>query len=969
MDDVVAVLHSLVPYFIGMAVLLLLALIITFAVNKKTVQNTANRKLIHSESWIVVLIGMVVAVSMMVSGPLSTLLNNTASTKHELTSETKDRAKHLAEQVQSEAITMLQNKDSNLPLSGKKVNVFGWASSNPIYSGSGSGAMSTQYKTVSIMDGLKQAGLQANPELSQMYTAYRKDRPEIGMWKADWTLPEPTADHYTESLMNNAKKYSGQAVVVIARGGGEHADLPTNMKAKNVLYQDNSKSYQDFANGESYLQLSKTEQDMLDVVAKNFKNVTLVYNGANTLQFDFLSKYPQIKSVLWCPPAGQTGFSALGKVLAGSVNPSGRTSDTFLKNAKQSNTFNNYGDFAYTNADEFAIDGKSPVGQPLHTLPHFINYTEGIYVGYKFYETAAKEGLIKYDDVVQYPFGYGLSYTKFKQSMGKINYANGKISFDVTVTNTGNKPGKDVVETYYNPPYTNGGIEKASTNLVGFEKTGVLKPGASQTVNVSFNDADMASYDSKKAKSYVLEKGDYDISIQSDSHHVTDHQSLKIGQTIKYNSKSNTHDGDKTPATNRFDYTAGDVQYLSRANHFANYAQTSAAPTDFKMSDKAKSEFINNKNYKVADHNKASDKMPTMGAKNNVKLADLRGKSFNDPKWNHLLDELTFDDMDGLIATGGYGTKPIKSIGKVQTTFVDGPTALNNNFTKVGSIGFPAATAVACTWNKGLARQFGEMIGEMARDMHVVGWYAPAMNIHRGPFEGRNFEYFSEDSLLSGAIASSEIAGAKSKGVYAFMKHFVLSEQEIDRTSMLTTWINEQSLRELYLKPFEMSVKTGGAQAVMSSDNFLGPVYAGASAPLLQKVLRDEWGFHGMVSTDYFGNFGFLNADQIIRGGGDVMLATTTVTNHITDKSATSVIAMRRATKNILYATVNGWTYESADKAKSDNPYWEKIMYVVWGVTAVLAIGLEVLAIIRFMRRRNGADAVAVVEADTDSKE
>lgn len=660
-------------------------------------------------------------------------------------------------------------------------------------------------------------------------------------------------------------------------------------------------------------------------------------------------------------------------MLAGDVNPSGKTSDTFVKDLTKTAVFNNTdgtaagnassvgtnGKFTYDNADDLAASYMGFSGDKVTVTPTFVNYVEGIYVGYKFYETAADEGLINYDDTVMFPFGYGLSYTTFKQEMGKVSYKNGKISFDVTVTNTGDKAGKDVVEVYYNPPYTDGGIEKASKNLVAFEKTKKLEPGASQTVKIEFDDDDMASYDQKDAKAYVLEQGDYDISIQSDSHHVIDHQKVTVKDTVTYNSDSNTHNGDAVAATNEFDYATGDVTYLSRAGHFANYAKATAAPTNFSMSDEAKAEFTNNSNYDPKKYDNDSDEMPTTDAKNGLKLYQMYGKDYDDADWDKLLDQLTFDDMDNLIANGGYGTPAVKSVGKIQLTDADGPASLNNNFTGVGSIGFPASTAFACTWNRDLAKQFGEMIGDMAHDMHVAGWYAPAMNIHRSAFSGRTFEYFSEDSLLSGAMASNEIAGAKSKGVYSFMKHFALNDQETNRTNMVCTWANEQSIRETYLKPFEMSVKEGGAQAVMSSFNYIGYTYAGASSNLLQTVLRGEWGFKGFVLTDYFGGYGYQNADQEVRAGNDSMLATTKITNHITDKSATSVKAMRQAAHNILYTAANSWQYANGEP-KVATPIWKTAMYVAWGVTAVLVIGLEIVAIKRYLNRKK---AVATVES------
>ena len=898
MADVMNVIGSLTPYLIAIGVLFALALIITFAVNKKTVKEVATRKIVHSESWLVALVGIVVAVSMMLTGPLSTLLNNATTTKYMLSDTTVSKANELAKEVQSEAITMLKNDDSNLPLSNKKVNVFGWGSTNPVYGGTGSGSMSDQYETVSMLDGMKQAGIETNSELTKLYTDYRKDRPMVAMWSQDWTLPEVPAKQYSDKLISDAKDFSDEAVITITRVGGEGADLPTNMKAKGITYNNNSKDYEDFKDGEHFLQLSQTERDMIDLVTKNFKKVTLVYNGANAFQFDFLSQYPQIKSVLWCPPAGQTGFSALGEVLAGDVNPSGKTSDTFAKDLTKTAVFNNTDGTAAGNASSVGTNGK---------------FT---------YDNA--------DDLTA-------SYMGF----------------------SGDKAGKDVVEVYYNPPYTDGGIEKASKNLVAFEKTKKLEPGASQTVKIEFDDDDMASYDQKDAKAYVLEQGDYDISIQSDSHHVIDHQKVTVKDTVTYNSDSNTHNGDAVAATNEFDYAAGDVTYLSRAGHFANYAKATAAPTNFSMSDEAKAEFTNNSNYDPKKYDNDSDEMPTTDAKNGLKLYQMYGKDYDDADWDKLLDQLTFDDMDNLIANGGYGTPAVKSVGKIQLTDADGPASLNNNFTGVGSIGFPASTAFACTWNRDLAKQFGEMIGDMAHDMHVAGWYAPAMNIHRSAFSGRTFEYFSEDSLLSGAMASNEIAGAKSKGVYSFMKHFALNDQETNRTNMVCTWANEQSIRETYLKPFEMSVKEGGAQAVMSSFNYIGYTYAGASSNLLQTVLRGEWGFKGFVLTDYFGGYGYQNADQEVRAGNDSMLATTKITNHITDKSATSVKAMRQAAHNILYTAANSWQYANGEP-KVATPIWKTAMYVAWGVTAVLVIGLEIVAIKRYLNRKK---AVATVES------
>ncbi|MDM8323148.1 glycoside hydrolase family 3 N-terminal domain-containing protein [Bifidobacterium pullorum] len=944
-DDVIAVLNNLKPHLITIAVVLVLAIAITIGVNRKTVKDTAVRKLIHSESWLVFMVATVVAVAMMLFGPLSSLLN-LATNRHVLQESTISAANDLAAEVQQEAITLLKNDDDNLPLKDTKVNVFGWGSTNPVYGGTGSGSMSDAYPTVSILDGMRNAGLETNEDLSKLYTDYRTDRPVVAINDQDWTLPEVPADQYSDDLLSEAKDFSDQAVIVITRVGGEGSDLPTDMKGENIVYDENSPDYQDFEAGEHFLQLSQTERNMIDMVTSNFDDVTLVYNGANAFQFDFLDDYPQIASVLWCPPAGQTGFNALGDVLAGNTNPSGRTSDTFVTDLTQTPTWNNFGNFRYDNVDEFTV---SNYGYP--STPTFVNYVEGIYVGYKFYETAADEGLIDYDAMVEFPFGYGLSYTTFDQQMGDVTYQDGTMSFDVTVTNTGDVAGKDVVEVYYNPPYVNGGIEKASANLVAFDKTEELQPGDSETVSISFDDDDMASYDYENAKAWVLEAGDYRISINSDSHNEIASATVNVPETITYDSDDNTHNGDAVVATNQFDNAAGDVEYLSRADHFANYDEATAAPASMSMSDEIKAEFLNNGNYDPADFDDPNDEMPTTGADNGVSLYQLRGKDYDDPMWDQLLDQLSVDDMDNLSANAGFGTQATDSVGKIALTDLDGPASLNNTFTGVGSIGFPCSTAFACTWNVDLASAFGDMIGRMAHDMDASGWYAPAMNIHRSAFGGRDFEYFSEDPLLSGAMASSEIAAAREQGVYAFMKHFVLNDQETNRNNMVCTWSNEQAIREIYMKPFEMSVKDGDTGAVMSSFNYIGPVYAGASSNLLNNVLRDEWGFRGMVLTDWYGDFGYQNGDQLVRAGNDAMLATFESSNHVTVRSASGVQALRTAAHNILYTAVNSWKYADGEP-KAQTPVWQVATYVGIAVVAVIFLGLEALTIKRFLDRR-----------------
>lgn len=965
MDDVINVLNSCKPYLIALGVVLALAIVVTVACMKL---KKPVKKLVRKEAWIAFLLAVVVIVNLICFIPMSSMIS-LAMGNGTITDETSDESTALVQEIAEEGIVLLKN-DGTLPLAAdSNLNVFGWASTNPCYGGTGSGALSDAYPTVSLLQGLEDAGFNLNTELSDFYTAYRADRPEVGMWAQDWTLPEPTADSYTDEMMANAKEFSDTAMVVITRVGGEGADLPTDVS--KVTYTDNSTEYKDFEAGEHYLQLDRTERDMLDLVCSNFDNVIVVYNGANAMELGFINEYSQIKSAIWCPGTGQSGFEALGEIVAGTVNPSGKTSDTFVADLTATPTWNNFGYFKYDNMDEYAYTSNNfKTGEEETALPSFVNYVDGIYVGYRFYETAAAEGLINYDDTVVYPFGYGLSYTTFTQEMGAISEDNGTISFDVTVTNTGDVAGKDVVEVYYNPPYTNGGIEKASANLIQFEKTEVLQPGDSQTITVSFDAEDMASYDTYGAGCYVLEAGDYQISINSDSHNVIDSQTYTVASTVTYD-ESNPRSTDETAAVNEFAYAEGDVTYLSRADGFANYADATAAPASMSMSDEAKATFLNNSNYNPEDYNNDSDEMPTTGAKNGIKLADLRGVDYDDAQWDSLLDELTISDMDTMIAIGGYQTSAASSVGKIMTVDCDGPASINNNFTGIGSVGFPSAVMIASTWNKNLALKFGESIGKMADEMEVSGWYAPAMNTHRSAFAGRNFEYYSEDGVLSGYMATNAILSAEEYGVYAYMKHFALNDQETNRTEMLCTWANEQSIREIYLKPFEMSVKEGGAKAVMSSFNYIGTQWAGGTSALCNTVLRDEWGFRGFVLTDYFGVYGYMDSDMGIRGGTDCMLvAYDTETNHVTDTtSATGVLAMRQACKNIMYTVVNSRAYDPENLTEG-LMNWQIMAIVIDVIFAALIIFLEVLAIKGF-KKEWAAEPIAAVkaaEAQTEEK-
>ena len=954
MDDVIAVVSSCRSYLVVIVVCLALTVAATVAVKGLS---RPKRALARAGSWLACLVTVTIALNLMCTGPLSSLLT-LVSGKGTISQESSETANALCVELAEEGIVLLQNDNALLPLSADaKLNVFGWASVSPVYGGTGSGGLSDSIPKTDLLTGLSHAGITVNQELADFYTAYLPERPQLGYDVHTWDLPEPPASAYPDALISGAKEFSDTALIVISRIGGEFADLLHDMSIVDAnvkeSYNDNSADYEDFPAGSHYLELSQSERDMVELVCANFDNVIVVYNSANTLELGFADEFDAIQSVIWCPGPGQTGFDALGAILTGAANPSGHAADTFVYDLTKAPYYNNIGDFAYTNADEFATLSTN-LFNPSETLtivPHFVNYVEGIYVGYRFYETAAAEGLIDYDEYVQYPFGHGLSYTTFSQEMSDLEVTDNAVNFTVTVTNTGTVPGKEVVQIYSNPPYTNGGVEKASANLVSFTKTAVLEPNASETVSFSIPKEDLASYDYLGGGSYVLEAGEYVLSAGMDSHTAYDSKTFTESADTVYGA-DNKRASDVRTAENAFDFAQGTVEYLSRADGFANYETATAPPSNYEMTDEAKATFLNTERFNPDDFNNPDDEMPTTGAKNGVVLKDLRGLPYDDPKWEELLDEMTVAEMDNLIALGGYQTYPVESIGKVTTFDFDGPANIVNNFTGVASIGFPSEVIIASTFNKELAEEFGDSIGTMANEMDTSGWYAPAMNCHRSAFDGRNFEYYSEDGYLSGQISAASIRGAQSHGVYAYMKHFAMNDQQISQNYMLCTWSNEQAIREIYLKPFEISVKEGDCKAVMSSWNYIGNTWAGACAPLLKTVLRGEWGFEGLVCTDGFHWFWYMDSDQAIRGGSDMMLKNFDMeTNHVTDQtSATSVLAMRNASHNILYTVVNSRAYDEANLNDAP-PVWRTVMAGADVIVAVLTLGLGYLAVRKYRKK------------------
>lgn len=919
------------------------------------------KNLVRVQSPVALLLAVMVAINGFCNIEYS-VVNSVFSGSVGMSEETYDASKKLALQIAEEGIVLLKNEEKALPLSSdiSKINVFGWSSIHPIYGGTGSGAMSEE-QCISLIQGLENAGYEVNSKLQDFYHDFRDERPhgslllrEIGQTKGDWTVPEPTIEEYEEAgIFEQAKEFSDTAMIFIARSGGEAGDLPMNITAsgeENRQFGKLAESYDftvqedDIDPQKSYLELSNREEKMVDKVAKEFENVIVVINSSNTMELGWLEKYDNIKAALVVSGPGEVGFQALGKILKGDVNPSGHLTDTYVYDLYNTPVSKNYGSFMYDNYAKVTGGEKN--------ISMFVNYVEGIYVGYKFYETAAKEGLINYEKTVQYPFGYGLSYTEFESEIAKVEDNGEKISLQVNVKNIGDTAGKYTAEIYYTPPYYNGGIEKASMNLMQFAKTKLLEPGEEQTLQIEFLYEDMASYDSSCIKSeegaYVLEEGEYEISLCSDSHTVLDSYKTTVDRDIIYDeSNDGKRSSDKKTAVNQLKFAEGDVEYLSRTDQFSNYETATAAPKDFSLSEEALADYRSAYTFDMANFQQGDEQMPVTGADNNLKLKDLQGLDYEDGKWEKLLDQLTAEEMFNLAANGGYHTIALESIGLANTEDADGPTGIHSNYNEGAGINYPSAVMLANTWNQELAKQKGERIGKEAKELGITGWYGPGMNIHRSAFSGRNFEYYSEDGTLSALMAGNEVGGATEQGLIVYMKHFALNDQENHREKGLCTWSTEQAIREIYLKPFEESVKAGKATGTMTSMNSIGTQWTGCSDALLMNVLRDEWGFQGSVITDAYMGMYQMSADYAIRTGGTKILAFSVTDDFFSElDSANTVNALRNAAHGTLYALANS----NAMAKDVSTPIW---VFCLIGVDILLAAWVvyeEIMAIKKYKK-------------------
>ena len=901
-----------------------------------------------------------------------------------------------------EGFVLLYNENDALPIAGDSaVTLFGVSSADILYGGGGSGAVDTD-AALNLKEALEESGFAVNDVVWDFYTTGAAA--DIRMDVADsagsgrYVIHEASPDLFTETETESFAEYGDAAIVVFARSGSESADIPVTYDESYLEDVDISGYYGDVHSdgldseedlGRSYLELTYNEEQLLTYVSENFETVIVLINSGNAMDLSFLEEGYGVDACLWIGNPGQDGLVAVGEILSGAVNPSGKTVDTYAMDPTGAPAVVNFGDNTMEGADDA-------------TNNTYVVYQEGIYVGYRYYETRYEDTVLGqgdasadvgvtaegadswvYADEVQFAFGYGLSYTTFEQELVSSSYdeAEDLFTFEVTVTNTGDVAGKDVVELYLQSPYTEydieAGVEKASVVLVGFEKTSLLEAGASETVTITVEGTELKSYDSSANDgegTYILEAGTYYFGIGTDAHNALNNilaakgaegmdgeadaalvASFDLDASDDYSVSAYTG----ATITNQFEdadmsYWDSSFTYLSRSDWSGTY------PTHYDLT--ATEEMVAELAIPTGTDDPDAE-MPTTDADNGLTLAMMIGLDADDELWDDLLDQLSAEEMYNLVRIGGYQTQTVASVNAPATIDVDGPA----NVGTAGTTGVarPEETyawcsevVIASTWNVELAERMGELIGEdcLAQgDSNFAGWYAPAMNTHRTAFSGRNFEYYSEDSFLSGQFGAATVKGARSKGVITYVKHFALNDQETNRIG-LSTFANEQSIREIYLKAFEYSISDDGSGTnslgIMLAMNRIGLTWSGDDVGLTTNVVRGEWGFDGVIITDqasYPSSFPQLAIRGGLEGGTDLWLNTGTDNWTIDDyaNNATVMTQLRSASKHILYAVANSLAMNgisSTASVVSITPLWNVwlniLNVIVYGGSVILAIFL-----------------------------
>lgn len=883
--------------------------------------------------------------------------------------------------IQEEGSVLLKN-DGALPLaSGSKISVFSRSCTDIVYGGTGSGSIDTAV-VVDLHTALSEAGYSINETLWDFYAG------QSGYSRTTSDVAEVPLSDYTDAVKASYADYNDAAIVVISRTGGEGDDLHPEVH---------------------YLDLQDNERDMIAHVKENFSKVIVLVNSSNPLCLGWLNEY-DINACLWIGGPGQAGLTAVAEMLTGDRTPSGKLADTYAASADSAPSAQNFGEFCYANAvssasndatsdtQYFDLTDSSGSVTTISNSGYYIVESEGIYVGYAYYETRYEDCVLgrgnanstagvycssgdwNYSEEVCYPFGFGLSYTTFTQSFDDLSINGDTATVTATVTNTGSRPGKDVVEVYVQSPYTVGGIEKSAVQLCGYAKTKTLNVGESQTLTITVDLPSIASYDQQNRQAYVLEVGTYYFAIGSDAHAALNNILAAKGYTTEDGMDADgdselcfstdfsevVYDSDPVSGGdihNLFDsadlnyYMPGTVTYLSRADWKNTWP---SVYSNIEANDDMIQALQNNYTARPTDITSI-----TYGADNGLTLASLIDADFDDAKWDDLLDQMTLEEQVELVQSGASQTAAVPSIAFAGTVDADGPAGLgsmtgrryyyekigdNSTVTTMSAIGYNSAVVIASTWSSEAAWKRGQSIGEDGLWTNTVGWWGPGANTHRSPYCGRNFEYYSEDPFLGGTIGAQDIAGAQSKGMRAFCKHFAANDQELHRHG-LSTFANEQALRQIYFKQFQYVVQQGGTLSLMESFNRIGCTWAGGCYALCTSLLRGEWGFKGSVLTDFnfFADDGWMNIRSGLAGGTDQWLALgSSNLLSFAQKDIALAAEVRQASHRVLYAVaqsagMNGLS-ETA-KIEKVTAWWEKALYgMSVGFGVLTAAGLAMMA-------------------------
>lgn len=874
-----------------------------------------------------------------------------------------------------EGFVLLKNENAALPMNkGARISVFSKNSVNLSYGGSGSGGFDTS-NNKNLYESLNDAGFVTNPTLKRFYessqsgpvrTANSSDLDNGDNQKI--ATAETPQSKYTDAVKNSYVDYSDAALVVITRIGGEGFDLPR--------YQGDSEGA--VSPDSHYLELDQNEIDLLTAVTDGtFKRVVVVFNTPSSFEATFLkdSAYAafadKIDAAVWIGFTGSNGITALGEILNGDVNPSGRLVDTWAADFTKNPSFVNFGTGCLPDTTD-KYDGG---------MYYSVDYEEGIYVGYRYYETRGEtDGENWYNANVVYPFGYGLSYTTFDWTVGDASASEIElgttITVPVTVKNTGSVAGKDVVQLYASAPYTLGGIEKAHKVLVGFAKTKLLQPGESETVTVSFDPYSAASYDYRDANSngfsgYELEAGEYTLYVSRNAHKSEKAIALNLAADVQIGTDPTTDSEVVNRYTDSEDFLDSDWQLdtmLSRADWEGTWPTPQTAQqhagTD-RLYEEIRSEEHNNPTDFDSEEYPWFGEEPTLTLRDLLPSAEAEGYepvvSYDDERWEELMMGCDEEEMIALINNGAYHTLAMEGVGLPATIHGDGPSGFTCFMSKEqvnGTCQYVSEPVMASTWNINLMNELGEAIGEegtigdKATGQPYSSIYAPGINIHRSPFGGRCSEYFSEDPFISGMMGAAEVQGIQSRGVLPTVKHFVANEQETHRSiGGDLSWLSEQALREIYLKPFEYTVKLGETRGIMTSFNRIGTRWTGGDYRLLTEILRNEWGFNGLVICDFNTIPQYMIPRMMFYAGGSLDLATqqSAMWTDCDTSDAGDAIVLMRAVKDVMYALVNS-NAMNAEVIGYNPPIWQEYLHWI-NIGAFTLVGVWlVLAIVRTVR-------------------